>query len=90
MSLGVLLGATSTYLAFKSTGNVKDNLFMAAWIGSFYCAAGLSAIFYPGTDWKDPGTEEPGQKYLFSGIVVAQWVGYLLETRVLGQKNKTL
>jgi len=57
-------------------------------IGSFYCVAGLSAIFYPGTDWFDPEHKPSGsinQGHLFSGQVVLMWVGWWLENRRLGR-----
>lgn len=66
MSLGVLLGLASTYFAFRpvfsklSTGEAKHSVFCAAAIGSMYCAAGVSAIFYPGTHWFDPEYEMKG------------------------------
>lgn len=45
--------------------------------------------FYPSlrrTDWKDPDiTVGGGQPALFSGVVVAMWVGYALEVSRLGK-----
>ncbi|KAK4541756.1 hypothetical protein LTR36_007465 [Oleoguttula mirabilis] len=85
MSLGICLASASLYFAFQpvfsgSKLDARDSLFYSAAIGSFYCLAGISAIFYPGTDWKDPDISVGGeQKYLFSGIVAAMWVGYALE-----------
>lgn len=66
-----------------------DHVFTAAVVGSFYCVAGVSAILYPGSDWNDPEFEEENgatrgwQGYLFSGLVVVTWVGYLVERRRL-------
>jgi hypothetical protein len=63
MSLGILLALTSTYFAFRpafsqlSPAEAKHNILTAAVVGSFYCVAGLSAIFYPGTHWFDPEFE---------------------------------
>ena len=91
MSIGVLLCSMSLYFAFHaafskmSITDAKESALYAATIGSFYCAAGMSAILYPGADWQDPGMEEVGQKYLFSGIVVAMWVAYALEMARLGK-----
>ena len=90
MSLGVLLASASLYFAYRpcmsgAIMQARDSLFYAAVIGSFYCTAGLSAILYPGTDWKDPDIEiGGGQPVLFSGVVAAMWVGYALETSRLG------
>ena len=54
-------------------------------VGSFYCAAGLSAIFYPGTDWKDPDIAVGGeQRFLFAGVVALMWIGYGLERWRMG------
>lgn len=56
MTLGVLLASMSTYFLFRPARSVeqtKDNLWAAATIGSFYCAAGLCAILYPGTAWQE-------------------------------------
>jgi hypothetical protein len=86
MSLGALLCSTSLYFAFRSSKTPKEDLFHASLIGSFYCAAGLCAILYPGTDWQDPEFDGAGeQRYLFFGVVVAMWVGYALDTVILGK-----
>ena len=55
MSLGVLLSAMSLYFLFRPArkDQIKDNLWTAATIGTFYCGAGLSAILYPGTAWEE-------------------------------------
>ena len=97
MSLGVLLASTSLYFAYrpclsgastKPIMQARDSLFYSAVIGSFYCASGLSAILYPGTDWKDPDVEfGGGQPVLFSGVVASMWIGYILEMSRLGKKK---
>ncbi|KAK1063534.1 hypothetical protein LTR74_009418 [Friedmanniomyces endolithicus] len=99
MTLGVFLSAMSLYFAYKrpsatSTLGVaaaslaRESMFYSALIGSFHCAAGLTAIFYPGTDWKDPDITVGGaQPALFSGVVVAMWVGYALEVSRLGKSK---
>jgi hypothetical protein len=87
MSLGVLLALTSTYFAFRpafsrlTPGEAKHSVFNAALIGSMYCVAGISAIFYPGTHWFDPEYEMKGptQREIFSVQVVVMWVAYYLE-----------
>ena len=33
----------------------------------------------------DPDVEDPGQKYLFSGVVASMWIGYALEASRLGK-----
>lgn len=89
MTLGLLLSTTSIYFLLKpaaSQAQAKDNLFTSALIGSFYCTAGMSAILYPGTAWQDPEFAQGGeQRFLFTGIVVAVWIGYLLEARRMGK-----
>ena len=93
MTLGVMLSSMSLYFAFRPSFPgfsilAKESYWYSALIGSFYCAAGLSAILYPGTDWKDPGIEVGGaQKFLFSGVVAAMWVGYGLEVARMGQRK---
>lgn len=77
MTLGLCLAATSLYFLFKPTVKVtqiQDNTFSAALVGSLYCFAGMTAILYPGSHWHDPEFSDAGQKYLFSGIVVAMCV----------------
>lgn len=93
MSLGVLLSLTSLYFAFRpyftgSSNNVEAarDVGHAAVVGSLYCLAGLSAIWYPGADWKDPNVEVGGgQVWLFSGLIGIIWMGFGLERRRLGK-----
>lgn len=79
MSLGVLLGLASTYFAFRpvfsklSAGETKHSVFCAAAIGSMYCAAGVSAIFYPGTHWFDPEYEMKGMTQREMFVLVSKW-----------------
>lgn len=86
MTLGMLLAGASLYYAFRPTQTVpqaRENAFAAALVGSFYCAAGVAAIFFPGTDWNDPEFEKPPQDVMFSVQVVVVWVAYALERRRL-------
>ncbi|KAM0720183.1 hypothetical protein Q7P37_004319 [Cladosporium fusiforme] len=93
MSLGVLLALTSTYFAFRpafqrlSSAEVKHSILCAAVIGSFYCSAAISAIFYPGTHWFDPEFPMEGltQREIFSAQVVIMWLAYYLEFRRVGK-----
>ncbi|KAK4949516.1 hypothetical protein LTR10_012134 [Elasticomyces elasticus] len=92
MTLGILLSTTSLYFAYRPFGSqlsaaaAKDSIFYSAMIGSFYCFAGLTAILYPGTDWKDPDITVGGaQPFLFSGVVASMWIGYALEFNRLGK-----
>ncbi|EGP87657.1 uncharacterized protein MYCGRDRAFT_42731 [Zymoseptoria tritici IPO323] len=87
MSLGAMQAALSIYLILRPTANKtekRDSLWLAALVGSLYCAAGLSAILYPGTKWADPEFAANGeQKFIFGGCVVLIWAGYWVETRRL-------
>ena len=95
MSLGVMLAAAGLYCLWRPkpptsgsrTGGrdlERDDLITSAIIGSMYTAAGLTAIWYPGTAWTDPefiarGDAERPQLFLFSGFLAAVWVGVGLE-----------
>ncbi|KAF4555577.1 Hypothetical protein D9617_2g055390 [Elsinoe fawcettii] len=82
MSLGVLLCAMVVWLLARSTSSkteAKDSVLLAGLIGSMYCSAGMTAILYPGTDWSDPEFEDPGQKWLFSGLVVVNLAATWME-----------
>jgi uncharacterized membrane-anchored protein YitT (DUF2179 family) len=93
MSLGVLLALTSTYFAFRpafsqlSPAEAKHSILTAAVVGSLYCVAGISAIFYPGTHWFDPEYEMKGltQREIFGAQVVIIWVAYYLEISRIGK-----
>ncbi|KAF4181101.1 hypothetical protein CNMCM8694_005574 [Aspergillus lentulus] len=57
----------------------RNDLFTAALIGSIYCATALSGILYPGTAGTDPEFGEGfPQKWLFSGLITLNWVGWWL------------
>ncbi|CZT23196.1 uncharacterized protein RCC_08906 [Ramularia collo-cygni] len=89
MTLGVLLASTSLFFLFRpavSVARQKENMLYAAVVGSFYCAAGLSAILYPGTAWQDPEFAGGGeQRYIFGGVCGMMLVGYGLEHRKLAK-----
>ena len=93
MTLGVLLALTSIYFAFRpafsrlSPAEAKHSILTAAVVGSLYCVAGLSAIFYPGTHWFDPEYEMKGmtQREIFIFQVVVTWVAYYLEISRIGK-----
>jgi uncharacterized membrane protein len=93
MTLGVLLALTSIYFAFRpafsqlSHAEAKHSILTAAVVGSLYCVAGLSAIFYPGTHWFDPEYEMKGmtQREIFIAQVVVTWVAYYLEISRIGK-----
>ena len=93
MTLGVLLALTSIYFAFRpafsqlSPAEAKHSILTAAVVGSLYCVAGLSAIFYPGTHWFDPEYKMKGmtQREIFIVQVVVTWVAYYLEISRIGK-----
>lgn len=82
MTLGVLLATSATYFAWRRCDSTRaqiDSLRTAAMIGSMYCLAGLCAILFPGATWNDPPAPDgKPQLYLFSGLVVVNWIGYFL------------
>jgi hypothetical protein len=87
LRLAVLLAALSSFLVYQSVGmdplEAKNNLRWAAVLGSFYCGAGLSAIFYPGTAWVDPEYKRKGQVTqleIFSVMLGVMWLGCVLAT----------
>jgi hypothetical protein len=89
MSLAVLLAGLSIWFLYRPSysGKIDDTL-SSAIIGSLYSASGLSAIWYPGSDWLDPEfikAEEPRrpQLFIFGGILVLVWAGWALEGRRL-------
>lgn len=56
MTLGILLASASLFFLYRpavSIARKRENVLYAAVVGSFYCAAGLSAILYPGTAWQE-------------------------------------
>jgi hypothetical protein len=93
MSLGILLALTSTYFAFRpalsllSPAEAKHSVLTAAVVGSMYCVAGISAIFYPGTHWFDPEYEMKGmtQREIFLAQLVVTWVAYYFEISRIGK-----
>lgn len=93
MTLGILLASSSLYYLFRpaaTQAQAKDNLFTSALIGSFYCLAGMTAILYPETAWQDPEFRQGGeQRYVFSGICVAVFVGYWLEIARMGKAKSS-
>ncbi|KAF2226860.1 hypothetical protein BDZ85DRAFT_247229 [Elsinoe ampelina] len=82
MSLGVLLCSMVGFVLTRpseSKKEAKNNVTTAGLIGSMYCTAGMTAILYPGTNWSDPEFEDPGQKWLFSGLVVINLAAMVME-----------
>jgi len=92
MTLALFLSLSSLYYLFRPTSSAaqaRDSVTESALIGAMYCAAGLGAIFYPGTAWQDPEfesgrwAEDRKQLWLFSGIVVGCWGGWWMEMKRL-------
>ena len=80
--------STTAILAHVELEKCHADLLMSALIGSLYVLAGLSAIFYPGSDWLDPefiraGEPRRPQLFIFTGILGLVWVGWGLEERRL-------
>lgn len=87
MSFSLLLSALASYLLLRDKGRthrtsrVLEDAHLAAVVGSLYSIAGLSAILYPGADWKDPEFDGPRgiQIVIFGGQLAVNWLGYALE-----------
>lgn len=96
MSFGALAAATAVYLLGRRSPTpevARDSLFTAAVVGSLTTVAGLSAIFYSGTDWADPefhtGAAIGPQAYVFVGQLLINWGAYLWEKGRLERRVKT-
>jgi hypothetical protein len=97
MSFGALSAVTSLYLLGRRNPDLraaKDSVFVAAVVASLTTAAGLSAIFYPGTDWADPEFGSHGawigpQGYIFMAQLLVNWVSYGFEKRRLDKMEKS-
>jgi hypothetical protein len=92
-SLFACLSYAPLSLAFRpafsvlSPAEMKHSILTAAVVGSLYCVAGISAIFYPGTHWFDPEYEMKGmtQREIFLGQLVVVWAAYYLEISRIGK-----
>lgn len=82
--------AAATASSELAARHARDLLTVATLVGSLYTAAGLSAIFYPGTDWSDPefNVEGAPQGWAFGIQLVAMWVAYAVEVKGLQAKAK--
>ena len=61
MAIGVLLGATSAWFAWRPGGDAKTNIAAAAIAGgTLYWSQALANLF-PGVAWTDPDLLKPGQ-----------------------------
>ena len=95
MSLALLLASASLYYLYRPKPSIsiaRDDTFTSVLIGSMYLAAGLSAIWYPGTEWIDPefktigGPERP-QMYIFGATLGVAWLGWGVEVSRLGRRG---
>lgn len=72
--------SVSSSATTSAVAAAKEDILHAAVIGSFYCAAGLAAILFPGTAWTDPEFGQGGeQRYIFTAVIFLMWAGYWLE-----------
>ncbi|KUJ13123.1 uncharacterized protein LY89DRAFT_673220 [Mollisia scopiformis] len=87
MSMGLALGLSSLYYAFRPTANVivkQESIKTAAVFGTLYWVTGLSAILYPGSKGMDPEFGEGfPQFWMFSIFALCSLMGSYLETRQL-------
>jgi len=83
MSMGLALGLSSLYYAFRPTETAKmkkDSLVTAAVFGIIYWITGLSAILYPGSKGTDPEFGEGfPQLYIFTIFGACSVLGSYLE-----------
>lgn len=96
MSFGALSSLTAIYLLGRHNPTIeaaKDSVFIAAIVGSLTALAGLSAIFYPGTDWMDPefhtGAKIGFQACIFIGHLGIIWIAYSREKARLEKLRKS-
>ncbi|KAH8881197.1 hypothetical protein GQ53DRAFT_668284 [Thozetella sp. PMI_491] len=93
ISLSVILGGATLWYAWQSSimkpktpvlaAQLKrESLRVAAFTGSIYWLAGLSAILYPGTMGLDPEFGGPGfpQRPIFIGFACLALTGWFLES----------
>jgi len=90
ISLSVILGLATLYQTWRSVAGFsaetrREHIRTAAFTGTIYWIAGLSAILYPGTDGVDPEFGGPGfpQLPLFTAFAGLGLAGCLLEARSL-------
>jgi len=87
MSMGLGLGLSSLYFAFRPTANAamkNDSMMTAALFGSLYWITGLSAILYPGSKAIDPEFGEGfPQFWAFTVFGLCSLLGSFLEIRQL-------
>jgi hypothetical protein len=86
MLMGLLLSICTLYYTYRARTKpqVREDMFTAAVFGSLYWVSGLSAILYRGSAAIDPEFGDPNtfpQFWVFTGLGVASWVGWWLETR---------
>jgi len=84
LSLSLLLGGLTTFLAWESSSNVPAMVAATGGVASLYFLSQSTAIFYPGADYSDsevkptvlgvPAAQAIDAAYL-SAIALACWLG---------------
>jgi hypothetical protein len=79
LSMSILLGGLTTFLAWKSSKNVPMMVAGAACAASLYFITQSTAILYPGTDYSDPSVHPKVEVKPVRGIATVNKidVGYL-------------
>jgi hypothetical protein len=79
LSMSILLGGITTFLAWKSSKNVPMMVAGTACAASLYFITQSAAILYPGTAYSDPRAEPKVQPKPVRGIAAANKIdlGYL-------------
>lgn len=92
MSMGLALGLSSLYYAFRSTTNPemkKESIKTAGLLGVLYWITGLSAILYPGSKAIDPEFGEGfPQFWPFLLFGLCSVLGSFLEIREMQSQAK--
>ena len=87
LSMSILLGGLTIFLAWKSSKNTPMMIAGAGAAASLYFISQSTAILYPGTDYTDPefGTRAPNtipagvkiDAFYLSGVALAVGLGFL-------------
>ncbi len=83
MLLGLGLGLSTLWFAWRRSGDAGANLGTAVLFGALYWVTQAGAITFPGTAFHDPEFPPPGQPVLITIVLILLSVAYLLESRRL-------
>jgi len=79
MSTGAALGALTLFYTWRRASSPRENLRMAAVLGSLYWGTALTGVLYPGAKAVDPEFGEGfPQFWPFLGLGIVPWVAVWL------------